>query len=77
MISAQVLTPQLGQEQAPFSTAPSWRRLDHPTGHNRFRQIFLDHWDRWCDLRLEDEVPYNQRTYVCTSALSSNACALS
>ena len=25
---------------------------------------FLDHWDRWCDLRLKDEVPPDQRAYA-------------
>ena len=38
MASARVTAPQLNQEQSPFSTSPSWRRLDHPTGHNRFRR---------------------------------------
>jgi hypothetical protein len=37
-------------------TPPS-RPLDHPTGHDRFRKIFLDHWERYCNLRLTDEVP--------------------
>jgi len=32
-----------------------------PTSHDRFRQIFLDHWHRWRDLRLEDKVPPEQR----------------
>ena len=41
-----------------------WRRPDHPTGHDRFRQIFLDHWHRWHDLRLKDKVPPDQRAYV-------------
>jgi hypothetical protein len=35
-----------------------------PTGHDRFRQIFLDHWHRWHDLRLKDEVPPDQRAYL-------------
>jgi hypothetical protein len=45
-------------------SSPSWRDPDHPTAHDRFRQIFRDHWDTWCDLRLEDEVPPDQRAYV-------------
>ena len=49
---------------ASLPTLPSWRQPNTPTGHNRFRQIFLDHWDRWCDLRLEDEVPFDQRANV-------------
>ena len=44
-------------------TLPS-RPLDHPTGHDRFRKIFLDHWERYCDLRLADEVPFRQQAYV-------------
>ena len=44
-------------------TLPS-RPLDHPTGHDRFRKIFLDYWDRYCDLRLTDEVPFDQQAYV-------------
>ena len=43
---------------------PSCQRINHPTGHNRFRQIFRDHWDRWCDLRMEEEVPFDQRDYI-------------
>jgi hypothetical protein len=35
-----------------------------PTRADLFRQIFRDHFDRWCDLRLEDEVPADQRAYV-------------
>jgi hypothetical protein len=41
-----------------------WRRPDHPTGHDRFRQVFLDRWNRWRDLRLKGEVPPDQRAYV-------------
>lgn len=37
---------------------------ERPTGHDRFREIFRDHWERWCDLRLENEVPADQRAYV-------------
>jgi hypothetical protein len=37
---------------------------DRFTGHDRFREIFRDHWDRWCALRLEEEVPADQRAYV-------------
>ena len=51
-------------QASPLSTLPSWRRPDTPTGHDRFRQIFLDHWHHWCDLRLKDEVPPDQRAYV-------------
>jgi hypothetical protein len=39
-------------------------RANCPTNADRFRQIFRDHWDRWCDLRLEDGVPADQRAYV-------------
>ncbi len=37
---------------------------DRPTGHDRFREIFRDHWNRWSDLRLEEEVPSDQRARV-------------
>lgn len=47
------------------SAYPSWRDPDHPTAHDRFRRIFCDHWHAWCDLRLEGEVPPDQRAYVC------------
>ena len=43
---------------------PSWRDPAHPTGHDRCRHIFRDHWHTWCDLRLADEVPPDQRAYV-------------
>jgi Transposase zinc-binding domain/Putative transposase len=57
--------PPPRQGQTPHCLAlPKWRRPDHLTGHDRFRQVFLDHWDRWHEMRLE-EVPYDQRTYVC------------
>jgi hypothetical protein len=36
---------------------PSFQHPDHPTGHNRFRQIFRDHWESWCYHRMESEVP--------------------
>ena len=39
-------------------------RANCPTRADLFRQIFRDHFDRWCDLRLEDEVPSDQRAYV-------------
>ena len=39
-------------------------RADRPTGHDRFREIFREHWSTWCDLRLADEVPADQRAYV-------------
>ena len=53
------------QNQTTFcSASPSWRNPDHPTAHDRFRHIFRDHWLTWCDLRLEVEVPPDQRAYV-------------
>jgi hypothetical protein len=45
-------------------TRPSWHPLDHPTGRDRFRKIFRDQWDRYSDLRLADEVPFDQQVYV-------------
>ena len=39
-------------------------RANCPTRADLFRQIFRDHFDRWCDLRLEDEAPADQRAYV-------------
>ena len=39
-------------------------RANCPTRADLFRQIFRDHFDRWCDLRLDDEVPADQRAYV-------------
>jgi hypothetical protein len=44
--------------------SPSCQRLGYPTGHDRFRQIFRDHWEHWVDLRMENEVPVDQRAYV-------------
>ena len=32
-------------------------------GSDRFRQIFIDHWEQWWDYRRE-EIPADQRTYV-------------
>ncbi len=32
-------------------------------GSDRFRQIFIDHWERWWDYRRE-EIPADQRAYV-------------
>jgi hypothetical protein len=32
-------------------------------GSDRFRQIFIDHWERWWDFRRE-EIPADQRAYV-------------
>jgi len=29
-----------------------------------FEKIFLNHWERYCDLRLADEVPFDQLAYV-------------
>ena len=40
--------------------------LFHPQttyGSDRFRQIFIDHWDHWLDLR-EHEIPADHRAYV-------------
>ena len=62
---APVAVASASTRTASRSTRPSWRRPDNPTGHDSFRQIFLDHWHHWCDLRLEDEVPPDQRAYVC------------
>ncbi len=56
-------SPLQSQVSSP-SASPSWRDPDHPTAHDRFRQIFRDHWDTWCYLRLEDEVTLDQRAYV-------------
>ena len=39
-------------------------RANCPTHADLFRQIFRDHFDRWCDLSLEDEVLADQRGYV-------------
>jgi hypothetical protein len=43
---------------------PTFQRPDHHTGHNRFCQIFRDHWYLWFDLRMENEVPADQRANV-------------
>jgi hypothetical protein len=70
MVTAQLDTPDATgtsshQRQAsPASLSPSWQQLNHPTGHDLFRQIFRDHWDRWCDQCLEAEVLPDQRAYV-------------
>ena len=32
-------------------------------GSDRFRQIFIDHWEKWWDYRRE-EIPADQRAYV-------------
>jgi len=40
-----------------FHTPPTY-------GSDRFRQIFLDHWDRWYDLHQAD-LPSDQQAYVC------------
>ena len=32
-------------------------------GSDRFRQIFIDQWERWGDYRRE-EIPADQRSYV-------------
>jgi hypothetical protein len=36
-------------------------RANCPTNADRFRQVFHDYRDRWCDLRMSDEVPADQR----------------
>jgi hypothetical protein len=38
-------------------------RADGPTRADLWRRIFGDHFDPWCDLRLEDEVSADQRAY--------------
>ena len=53
---------------------PSCQRPDHPTGHDRFRQIFRDHWEHWVDLRMESEVPADQRAYVSKIVLRLMLC---
>ena len=70
MVTSQLYIPDATgtsshQHQAsPTSLSPSWQQPDHPTAHDRFRQIFRNHWDHWCDQRLEAEVPPDQRAYV-------------
>jgi len=55
----------LPPDQTPsLAVSPSWRDPAHPTAHDRFRQIFRDHWDSWCYLRLDAEVPLDQQAYV-------------
>jgi hypothetical protein len=49
---------------SPELTSPTFHRPNHPTGHNRFRQIFRDYWEPWCFERLEKEVPPDQQAYV-------------
>ncbi len=39
-------------------------RANCPTRADLFRQIFRDHFDRWCDLWLDDEVPPDHQAYV-------------
>ena len=58
---------QQGEESPPhqIQASPSWRDPTRPTAHDRFRHIFRDHWHTWCDLRLEVEVPPDQRPYDC------------
>jgi hypothetical protein len=58
--TSPIENPLLLQNQ----TLPSWHPLGHPTYHDRFRKIFLDHWDRYCDLRLADTVSFNQQAYL-------------
>lgn len=50
--------------ESSVSASPSWCHPNHPTGHNRLRQIFRDHWEIWCYHRLEREVPANQLAYI-------------
>jgi GTP cyclohydrolase II len=47
-----------------ITVSPSCQRPDQPTGHDRFRQIFRDHWERWSDLRIENEIPADLGAYV-------------
>ena len=49
--------PQLLKNQ----TRPSWQSLFHPTGIDRFRNVFLDQWERFWDIRLTDEVPVKKQ----------------
>ncbi len=37
---------------------------DCPTHADLFRWIFRDHFDRWCDLRLDNDVPADRHAYV-------------
>jgi hypothetical protein len=55
------MDPPYSPEKIVLST---FQHPDHPTGHNRFCQIFRDHWFRWCDFRMENEVPVDQRANV-------------
>ena len=55
------MDPPYSPEKLVLST---FQHPDHPTGHNWFCQIFRDHWFRWCDLRMENEVPTDQRANV-------------
>jgi hypothetical protein len=47
-----------------ITVSPSCQRPDQPTGHDRFRQIFRDHWERWSDLRIENEILADLGAYV-------------
>ena len=47
-----------------IAVRPSCQRLGYPIGHDRFRQIFRDHWEQWVELHMEEEVPVDQRAYV-------------
>jgi hypothetical protein len=75
MVTAQLDTPDATgtsshQHQAsPASLSPSWPQLNHPIGHDLFRQIFRDHWDRWCDQCLEADSNTKQRVTITCSAL--------
>jgi hypothetical protein len=60
---SNLIDQSLHQDQA--SPSPTWRRPDHPTAQDRFRRIFRDHRHHWCDLRLEVQVPPDQRAYLC------------
>ena len=53
----------LQNERLPNALALPFR-ANCPTRADLFRQIIRDHFDRWCDLRLDDEVPADQQAYV-------------
>jgi hypothetical protein len=65
------MDPPLSPE---IAIRPSSQHLDYPTGHDRFRQIFRDHWERWVDLRMENEVPADQRAYINKTVLRLMLC---
>jgi hypothetical protein len=63
MVTAQLDIPDATgtsshqHQTSPTSLSPSWQQLNHPTGHDLFRQILRDHWDYWCNQRLEAKMP--------------------